>query len=133
MAFLFDSGGIALVAVVDAALDRAEVAFARGQGHHVGRLQHAVVLGRHGALADQGGIAIEHARLLERIRNNSRLFLKLASSVNSSLNIKDVLHTPTEEMVEALDMKGATIRLLNKESDELELVDSYGLSERFLR
>lgn len=84
------------------------------------------------ALADQGGIAIEHARLLERIRDNSRLYLKLASSINSSLDIKDVLHTLTEEVVLALEMKGATIRLLNKDTDELELVDSYGLSDTFL-
>ncbi|MBW2486273.1 MAG: GAF domain-containing protein, partial [Deltaproteobacteria bacterium] len=39
------------------------------------------------ALAEQGGIAIEHARLLDRIQKNATLFLDLASNINSSLDI----------------------------------------------
>jgi GAF domain-containing protein len=84
------------------------------------------------ALAEQGGMAIEHARLLERIRNNSLLFLDLASNINSSLDIKQILHNLTADICEALGMKGVIIRLLNKSSGELELVASYGLSEAFL-
>ena len=36
------------------------------------------------ALAEQGGMAIEHARLLDRIRKNTNLFLDLAANINSS-------------------------------------------------
>ena len=83
------------------------------------------------ALADQGGIAIGRARLFERMSMNSMLFLDLASSINSTLDINQVLHILTAEICEALEMKGVLIRLLNYETNELELVASYGLSEAF--
>ena len=83
------------------------------------------------ALADQGGIAIEQSRLFERINQNSMLFLDLASSINSTLDILQVLHILTAETCEALGMKGVLIRLLNHETDNLDLVASYGLSEKY--
>jgi GAF domain-containing protein len=84
------------------------------------------------ALADQGGIAIEHARLLDRIQKNAMLFLDLASNMNSSLDIKKILNNLTIDICTALDMKGAAIRLLDKDSGDLMLVASYGLSDEFL-
>jgi GAF domain-containing protein len=84
------------------------------------------------ALAEHGGRAIEQARLLERIRNNSTLFLDLAANINSSLDIKKILHNMTADICEVLGMKGVLIRLLNKQSGNLDLVASYGLSEEFL-
>ena len=84
------------------------------------------------ALADQGGVAIENARLLERIQKNSLLFLDLASSINASVDIKQILHILTADLCEALEMKGVSIRLLNQNKGTLDLVASYGLSEEFL-
>ncbi len=84
------------------------------------------------ALADQGGVAIEKTRLLERIQNNALMFLDLASAINSSLDIKEVLHTLTVKVSENLGMKGAALRLLDEESGSLKLVASHGLSEGFL-
>ena len=84
------------------------------------------------ALAEQGGIAIQRARLLERIEKNSMLFLDLASSINSSLDVKKILHNLTVDLSEALGMKGVIIRLLNKETGNLQLVASSGLSDKFL-
>ena len=84
------------------------------------------------ALAEQGGMAIQRARLLERIEKNSMLFLDLASSINSSLDVKKILHNLTVDLSEALGMKGAIIRLLNKETGNLHLVASSGLSDKFL-
>jgi GAF domain-containing protein len=83
------------------------------------------------ALADQGGIAIAQARLFERINQNSMLFLDLASSINSTLDIKQILHILSAEICEALNMKGVAIRLMNNEIGHLELVATYGLSEEF--
>ena len=83
------------------------------------------------ALADQGGIAIAQARLFERINQNSILFLDLASSINSTLDIKQILHILSAEICEALNMKGVAIRLMNNETGRLELVATYGLSEEF--
>jgi len=84
------------------------------------------------ALAEQGGIAIERSRLLERIRKNSMLFLDLATNINSSLDIKNILQNLTTEMCRALGMKGAAIRLIDEDSGTLQLVASYGLSKDFL-
>jgi len=84
------------------------------------------------ALAEQGGMAIQQARLLERIQKNSMLFLDLASNINSSLDVKRILHNLTVDLSEALGMKGVIIRLLNKETGELQLVASHGMSEEFL-
>ena len=83
------------------------------------------------ALADQGGIAIEQSRLFERINQNAMLFLDLASSINSTLDISRVLHILTAKTCEALGMKGVLIRLLNHETGNLDLVASYGLSEKY--
>jgi len=84
------------------------------------------------ALAEQGGMAIERARLLDRIQKNAALFLELASSINSSLDIKKILHILTAEMSHAFGMKGALIRLINAETGTLDLVAAYGLSDAFL-
>lgn len=84
------------------------------------------------ALGEHGGMAIERAQLLERLQENSKLFYELASTINSSLDIKKVLHIMTADIAEALSMKGALIRLLNKDTGSLDLVASYGLSEEFL-
>lgn len=84
------------------------------------------------ALAEQGAMAIEHARLLDRIRTNSMLFLDLAASINSSLDIRKILHILTAETCQALGMQGALIRLRRADSGALELITAYGLSEMFI-
>lgn len=84
------------------------------------------------ALADQGGMAIQNARLFERIDRNARLFRDLASNINSSLDIKKIMHSLTEETCNALGMKGVSILLRNEEKGTLDLVASYGLSDQFL-
>ncbi|MDJ0781823.1 MAG: GAF domain-containing protein [Desulfosarcinaceae bacterium] len=84
------------------------------------------------ALAEQGGMAIEKSRLLERIEKNALLFLDLASAINSTLDINEVLHNLTVKVSESLGMKGVTIRLLDDESGELKLVASHGLSDTIL-
>jgi GAF domain-containing protein len=84
------------------------------------------------ALADQGGVAIEKTRLLERIQNNALMFLDLASAINSTRDIKEVLHILTVKVCENLGLKGVAIRLLDEDSGSLKLVASHGLSEGFL-
>jgi GAF domain-containing protein len=84
------------------------------------------------ALADQGGIAIEHNRLLRRMQKNAMLFLELASNINSTLDIQQVLSNLTENICDTLGMKGALIRLLDEDTGSLKLVASHGLSTEFL-
>ncbi len=84
------------------------------------------------ALAEQGGMAIENARLFDRLNRNTRLFYDLASHMNSSLDIKQIMHILTEHIAEALDMKGVSVSLFNKDTGSLELMAGYGLSPEFL-
>jgi len=84
------------------------------------------------ALADEAAMAINDMRLHERIETNTRLFLDLTTSMNSSLDINSILHILTAEVCEAYRLKGALIRLHNKDKNILERVSSYGLSETFL-
>ena len=84
------------------------------------------------ALAEQGGIAIEHNRLLRRMQKNAMLFLELASNINSSLDIQKVLSNLTENICDTLGMKGALIRLMDEDTGSLKLMASHGLSPEFL-
>lgn len=84
------------------------------------------------ALAENGGMAIKTARLFDRMNKNSELFLELASSINSSLNIREILRQMTDRIAESFGIKGVIIRLLNQETGNLDLVASHGLSEEFL-
>ena len=84
------------------------------------------------ALAEQGAIAIEHARLFEQLRENTRIFLDIAASIHSSLDIRKILHILSADVADALGVKASSIRLLNEDTQLLELVSSYGLSEGYL-
>ena len=84
------------------------------------------------ALAEHGGLAIEKTRLLNRLQKLSMLFLELASSINSSLDIQEVLSNLTENICDTLGMKGVLIRLLDEDVGTLKVVASHGLSSEFL-
>ena len=84
------------------------------------------------ALADQGGVAVLNNRLVERIRKYSTLFLDLASKINSSLDIREILRSLSEETCKTLGMKGVVIRLYNEDTGNLDLVASYGMSDEYL-
>ncbi|GBC63600.1 GAF domain-containing protein [Desulfonema ishimotonii] len=85
------------------------------------------------ALAEQGGVAIQTARLIERMKNNALLFHDMSDSINATnLDIRKILHILTADISESFGMKGANIHLLNKDTGTLDLVATYGLSEEFL-
>jgi len=70
-------------------------------------------------LAEQGGMAIEHARLIEGMRKNAQIFLDVATDVISSLDVKEILQTLTCSVAEAMGVKAVSIRLLD-EADAFE-------------
>ncbi|MFH2129010.1 MAG: GAF domain-containing protein [bacterium] len=84
------------------------------------------------ALAEQGGLAIQRSALIERIRGNTRIFRELSANINASLDIKEILNNLTVALANALNMKGVSIRLLNKQTGEMPIVAGYGLSDEFL-
>jgi GAF domain-containing protein len=83
-------------------------------------------------LAEQGGIAIENAQLIKKLRDNSQIFLNLAASIASSLDLKTILQTLTKAVAKSLDVKAASVRLLDSDKQTLKLVASFGLSEKYL-
>jgi len=84
------------------------------------------------ALAEQGGIAIENARLLDQIRKNTELFHDLSASINSSLDIIRIMDIMSADVAKAFGVKSVSVRLLDKDKKTLKLVASYGLSEKYL-
>jgi len=83
-------------------------------------------------LAEQGGFAIENANLIRKLRNQSQIFLDLSVSMSSSLDVKKILQAMTRELVKALRIKAASVRLLDEEKLTVKLVASFGLSEKYL-
>lgn len=84
------------------------------------------------ALADQGGMAIQKARFIRRKKNNSDLLLSITENLNSTLDIRQILHIMSSEIAEAFNVKGTSVRLLDEQRKELKLMSSYGLSEAYL-
>jgi GAF domain-containing protein len=83
-------------------------------------------------LAEQGGTAIEHARLIEKMREQTRIFHVLTASIMESLDIKKILQTLTADVAKAIGVKAASIRLLDDARVTLKLAASHGLSEKYL-
>lgn len=56
----------------------------------------------------------------------------VSTSVHSSTDVKEVLGLAVKLVTEAINAKGSLLRILNLETDKLELSAAYGLSERYL-
>jgi len=61
-----------------------------------------------------------------------RIFRDISTSVHSSSDVKEVLDLVVKKATEAVNAKGALLRILNLETGRLELSAAYGLSERYL-
>lgn len=61
-----------------------------------------------------------------------KLFINLCKAINSSLNLKEVLNSITENTVKTLNVKGCTIFLLDQVDKKLKTGSSSGLSEAYL-
>ncbi|HEX7505092.1 MAG TPA: GAF domain-containing protein, partial [Syntrophales bacterium] len=84
-------------------------------------------------LAEEGGMAIEKAQLIERLRNHTRIFRDIATHITASTDIKTILQALTEDVAKAIGVKAATIRLLDENRVTLRLAASFGLSESYLK
>jgi GAF domain-containing protein len=84
------------------------------------------------ALAEQGAIAIENARLVDRMRMNTEFFHDLAVHINSTLDIREVLKLMSADIAQVLGVKASAIRLLDEDKQTLKMVASYGLSNEYL-
>jgi GAF domain-containing protein len=84
-------------------------------------------------LAQQAGGVMEHARLIDQLRNETKLLFDLAVNLSGSLDVREILRAMSTEIAVALGVKAASIRLLHEDKQTLELVASYGLSEKYLQ
>lgn len=83
-------------------------------------------------LATQAAVAIENAYLFKKLRDYTQMFLKLTASISSSLDVKTIFQTLTEDIAKSFNVKAASVRLLDEGKNTLRLVASYGLSEKYL-
>jgi PAS domain S-box-containing protein len=88
------------------------------------------------ALAEQVGVAISNGRMFKEMVNQVDFMTevqKISRLVNSTLDLDSVLDTIVQRVPLSMETKGCTIRLLNSQTNQLELVASYGVSESYLR
>jgi signal transduction protein with GAF and PtsI domain len=85
------------------------------------------------AVVELGGQAIINAQLYET-RLKELEFLKavqqVSKAINSTLDLKKILSLLVKTATTALDIKAAAVRLLDEKRKKMELVASYGLSDR---
>ncbi|MEN8264018.1 MAG: GAF domain-containing protein [Nitrospirota bacterium] len=87
------------------------------------------------ALAEQAAIGIMNARQFETALANEkeylRVFEEITKTVSSTLDLNEILYVIVRKIPEAMGLKGATLRLLNKEKKQLELASYFGLSDKY--
>jgi GAF domain-containing protein len=89
------------------------------------------------SLAEQSGIAIMNAQHFEQAiskeREYLRVFEEVSRAVSVSLQPKEVLNMIVRKIPEIMNLKAATIRLLDPDRKKLNLVAAYGLSDKYLK
>ncbi|MDW7772366.1 MAG: GAF domain-containing protein [Desulfobulbaceae bacterium] len=87
-------------------------------------------------LAEQIGVAISNGRLFKEMENQVD-FLKevheISRLVNSTLDLGTILQTIVDRLPRIMGMKACTIRLLQPETNQLELAAASGLSPEYLQ
>ncbi|MFW5901974.1 MAG: GAF domain-containing protein [Thermodesulfobacteriota bacterium] len=63
---------------------------------------------------------------------NYETLLKITNSISHSRDPEEVVLLTAESVTHALDVKGCTVFLINKNSNELEIAASFGLSREYL-
>jgi len=87
------------------------------------------------AVGELGAQAITNAQMFEgrtKELNFLKGMLEVAKAINSALDVKKVLHLLVKTAVNAVDIKAAAVRLLDEKRQRMELVASYGLSDRYV-
>ncbi|MDI6743952.1 MAG: GAF domain-containing protein [Thermodesulfovibrionales bacterium] len=88
------------------------------------------------AIADQAAIAINNARTFEKTISKEkqylRVFEEVTKAVSSTLDLEEVLNLIVQKLPAVMNLKAATIRLLDRTGEKLWLVAAHGLSKEYL-
>ena len=88
------------------------------------------------AIADQAAIAINNARIFEKTISKEkqylRVFEEVTKAVSSTLDLEEVLNLIVQKLPAVMNLKAATIRLLDRTGEKLWLVAANGLSNEYL-
>jgi signal transduction protein with GAF and PtsI domain len=79
-------------------------------------------------LALQGAAAMRHSQRYQRLKNLNLI----GKAITSQLKSKKIPFLICQSAAEEIFAKGASLMLINKESGQLEIMASYGLSEEFV-
>ncbi|MHC1742423.1 MAG: GAF domain-containing protein [Syntrophobacteraceae bacterium] len=88
------------------------------------------------SLAEQGGLAIENARLFEQKCQELQYLsavTEVARAVGSTLEAPQILDLIVNKAMDVLGVKACTLGLLNPRTRRLELAHSHGLSLEYLQ
>ena len=87
------------------------------------------------SLAEQGGLAIENARLFGQILHEVeylKAVTEVAKALSSTLDAPQILDLIVTKAIQILKLKACSLRLLNPKTRHLELACSRGLSTEYL-
>lgn len=87
------------------------------------------------AIAEQAATAIVNARRYEkavtREKEYLRVFEEITKAVSSTLNLIEVLDMIVRKIPEVMRLRACSVRLMDREKKQLELVAYHGLSEKY--
>ncbi|MGB5986970.1 MAG: GAF domain-containing protein [Desulfobacterales bacterium] len=88
-----------------------------------------------GALAEQCGIAIENARIFKEQQTQLKYFKaiqEIGKTINATYELDKILNLIVTRLPAVMNLKAATIRLIEEHKGTLTLKAAYGLSEEYL-
>ena len=87
-------------------------------------------------LAEQVGIAIAQGRMFKEMQARLTFLHEiqtLSTLVNSTLDLEGILQAMVERVVRTMNAKGCTLRLLNADTNRLELAAAFGVSAGYVQ
>lgn len=87
------------------------------------------------ALGEQFGIAIENARVFQEQQTQLNYFAlihEIGKTINSTYELDRILDLIVTRLPTVMNLKAATIRLIEEQKGKLELKAAYGLSKSYL-
>lgn len=87
------------------------------------------------ALGEQCGIAIENARIFDELQTQLNYFEvihEISKEINATYELDKILDLIVTRLPSVMNLKAATIRLLEAHDGKLELKAAYGLSQTYL-